>query len=553
MEFPGLLSILLHEDCYPQAVAEEQRLRALSTANGCNIALQLYVNYIHKTKQSPNAEQLKSLANVTPKCSEEHIVDDLQRAEQWKQAYPGGSFALALEHAWEEANHQYVSHGYAVANAIAGGAVPPGLGRKFEPRMRELYGDDEANWDRTAFSQIWLHEYLAENPFSKREAEEISTANEHEFELAKGIGTVDGEVVRLSLTAINATDIAPEQLKWLWPDRIAYGKICLYTGKPDCGKSLALNDLIARITTGSDWADGQKNAWGPKDVMLACSEDDLGDTVVPRLNAAGADLKRIKFIHRVIMKSPETDSTRQLQLASDTSLLKKALAAYPDVVLVGLDPVTSFFGDVNINVDQEIRPVMDALVGVCNASGASLVAIIHHNKRSDVDALQKILGASSVAGAVRTAWGFSRDPDNKDEFFMSLVKNNLSKRRTGLKYKIAEKDVNGITAPHTVWGEETEATANELLDAERDTSGRKDNKQITLARAFLPFALKGKGARPCTELYREAEAEGISVATLKRAKNDFPIQVIKQSHNWAWLWHEERVATGEDMSRAEKN
>ena len=38
-----------------------------------------------------------------------------------------------------------------------------------------------------------------------------------------------------------------------------------------------------------------------------------------------------------------------------------------------------------------------------------------------------------------------------------------------MKYKIAEKDVNGITAPHTVWGEETEATANELLDAERDT------------------------------------------------------------------------------------
>ena len=76
------------------------------------------------------------------------------------------------------------------------------------------------------------------------------------------MGTEGDEVVRLSLTAINATDIVPEQLKWLWPDRIAYGKICLYTGKPDCGKSLALNDLIARITTGSDWADGKKNRLG---------------------------------------------------------------------------------------------------------------------------------------------------------------------------------------------------------------------------------------------------------------------------------------------------
>jgi putative DNA primase/helicase len=546
MEFPELMSAILYNDCSAQIEREFPRLKALAQANGSNAALIMALNYFNQTKKSPTPEQLRDYAPSQPKMTLEHVLPDLEQAADWRKASPAGSFELAMDNAWREANTNYVAHGYRTAVGIAAGGVPHEIKTyQFEKRMKTLYGDDEANWDRVAFSQIWLNEYLAANPFTKREVEEISVTNEHEFELAKGIGTEGDEVVRLSLTAINATDIVPEQLKWLWPDRIAYGKICLYTGKPDCGKSLALNDLIARVTTGSDWADGKKNTWGPKDVMLACSEDDLGDTVVPRLNAAGADLKRVKFIHRVIVKSPEMDSTRQLQLASDTSLLKKALAAYPDVVLVGLDPVTSFFGDVNINADQEIRPVMDALVGVCNASGASLVAIIHHNKRSDVDALQKILGASSVAGAVRTAWGFSRDPDNKDEFFMSLVKNNLSKRRTGMKYKIAEKDVNGIIAPHTVWGEETEATANELLDAERDTSGRKDNKQITLARAFLPFALKGKGARPCTELYREAEAEGISVATLKRAKSEFPIQVIKRAHDWAWLWHEEQIATGE--------
>ena len=143
---------------------------------------------------------------------------------------------------------------------------------------------------------------------------------------------------------------------------------------------------------------------------------------------------------------------------------------------------------------KDIRPIMDALSAVCNSSGASFVSVVHHNKRSDVDALQKILGASSVVGAARTAWGFSRDPDNKEEFFMSLVKNNLSKRRTGMKYKIAEKTLNGITAPYTDWGAETDETANDLLDAERDTSGRKDNKQITLAREFLPVALS-KGPR----------------------------------------------------------
>jgi putative DNA primase/helicase len=268
--------------------------------------------------------------------------------------------------------------------------------------------------------------------------------------------------------------------------------------------------------------------------LIAISEDGLGDTVIPRLIAAGADLARIRFIQRVVVKSGTDITRRQLQLNNDTSLLRKALADNPNVVLVALDPITSFFGDVNINIDKDIRPIMDALSAVCNSSGASFVSVVHHNKRSDVDALQKILGASSVVGAARTAWGFSRDPDNKEEFFMSLVKNNLSKRRTGMKYKIAEKTVNGITAPYTDWGAETDETANDLLDAERDTSGRKDNKKIMLAREFLPVALS-KGPRLARELYKEARAQGISEVTLKRAKYDLGgIATTQRKDGWVW-------------------
>ena len=97
-------------------------------------------------------------------------------------------------------------------------------------------------------------------------------------------------------------------------------------------------------------------------------------------------------------------------------------------------------------------------------------------------------------------------------------------------------------------GEEPMRSANDLLDKERDTAGRRNNKQIDLARAFLPFALKSKGIRPCAELYREAEAEGVWMPTLKRAKNDFPIRVIKQAHNyWAWLWREDDPMAGEGV------
>ena len=91
----------------------------------------------------------------------------------------------------------------------------------------------------------------------------------------------DGDAVRASLTGILASNVTLEKLSWLWDQRIPAGKITWLAGKPECGKSLVLLDLIARTTTGRDWPDGAKNTLGAKTVLLAVSEDDLGDTVIP--------------------------------------------------------------------------------------------------------------------------------------------------------------------------------------------------------------------------------------------------------------------------------
>jgi hypothetical protein len=178
--------------------------------------------------------------------------------------------------------------------------------------------------------------------------------------------------------------------------------------------------------------------------------------------------------------------------------------------------------------------VMDALSALCKRTHTTIVGIVHDNKRSDVSAIQKIPGGSAVAGAARSALGFSRDPDNRNEYFMSMVKGNLSKKQSGIRYTIGEKMVDGLKAPFIMWGEEHDSTADELLNQERDTGSRKDNKQITAAREYLPSAL-AKGARLAKELYAEAEKLGISVDTMKRAKNEIGgITVRKTTNGWVW-------------------
>jgi hypothetical protein len=103
-----------------------------------------------------------------------------------------------------------------------------------------------------------------------------------------------------------------------WPERFPLGKMSLISGKPDNGKSQVTLDIVARTTRGSEWPEGSKNILGPSDVLMAVAEDDLADTVIPRLKSAGADLTRIKFISRV--RTQEFDEQgRQENRSPETS------------------------------------------------------------------------------------------------------------------------------------------------------------------------------------------------------------------------------------------
>jgi hypothetical protein len=197
-------------------------------------------------------------------------------------------------------------------------------------------------------------------------------------------GSVDLILIKLkeniyTLVTQRANTIQMEKLEWVWPDRIPAGKICPYTGKPSCGKSLAILDLVARVTTGKDCPDA-KNPSGLRDVVLAATEDDLGTTLVPRLVACDADLSRIHIVKRVTVEGKK-NSHRMLQLKEGAQLIRRMLRDHPDVALIALDPISGFFGDVDPNKDKEIRPVLESVQAALEQSKTALVGIIHQARR----------------------------------------------------------------------------------------------------------------------------------------------------------------------------
>lgn len=315
-----------------------------------------------------------------------------------------------------------------------------------------------------------------------------------------------------------------------------------------------------RVTTGKDFPDGTKNERGPQRVLLAATEDDLKSTLIPRLIAAEADLTKVVILERVVIKTEAKQKTkkRMLQLAEDSKLLKLTLRNNPDIAAVALDPISSYFGGCDPNKDKEVRPVMEAIADACESSKTAFVGIIHNNKRGDADAIGKILGASSVVGVSRAVWGFARDREKKGEYFMSLVKGNLARKRTGMKYQIIDATVvidgKNEILPRTDWLGESEESADEVLQKNRDAdgSGNKDKKKIEVAKALVMAQLE-TGPKLLRDVYRIGEEQGISDKTIQRANRDLGIFVRKQPGGPWWLslneeqpWHsEERVMTAE--------
>jgi RecA-family ATPase len=144
-----------------------------------------------------------------------------------------------------------------------------------------------------------------------------------------------------------------EPVRWLWPGRIPLGKLTVLDGDPGVGKSTLTLTIAAKVTTGSPFPDGARP--DPADVILLSAEDDIGDTIRPRLEAAGADLERAWVLPDV---QEDGEPPRPPELPADLDRLE-ALVKDQAAALVVIDPLMAFLaGAVDAHRDQDVRRVL---------------------------------------------------------------------------------------------------------------------------------------------------------------------------------------------------
>lgn len=333
---------------------------------------------------------------------------------------------------------------------------------------------------------------------------------------------------KFELRMRRASSVQPKPIKWLWPGRIPKGKITVLCGDPGFGKGLVSVDLIAALTTGRAFPDGP-NTNPPIEVAMLFCEDGAEDTVRPRLDAAGADVNKVHFPDSILKAKHKTEKDRMLALDTDISYLRNALNGTPSIKLVVIDPASSYLGGAKMEKEQEIRRVFAPLAELAETTDVAFLLVMHNNKRSDVRALHRVMGAVAMSGVARAVWMCAQDQDNPEEYLFLCSKMNIARMPKGLRYGIEGKN-------HPIAGEigcvswkgEVDISANQALGIK----SAEDGKLLEAKEWLSSYLDSDKSAK---SVFEAAEQEGISEKTLKRAKKTLGIESEKTVEGWIWM------------------
>jgi putative DNA primase/helicase len=327
------------------------------------------------------------------------------------------------------------------------------------------------------------------------------------------------------------SDIEAKPVRWLWPGRIARGKVSILAGHPGLGKSQITASMTAIVSTGGAWPLDHTHC-ERGNVVFFSAEDDAEDTIRPRLEAAGADLSRVYIMDAVLTG----ETTRSFNLDCDISRLSIMLKHIGDVALVVIDPVTAYLGDTDSHKTADVRALLAPLCELAAKHGTAVVCVSHLSKGGSGEALMRVTGSLAFVAAARAAFLIARDPGETNRRLFLPIKNNISKDETGLAFSIEGVTIaGGIETSRVVW--ETDSVTVTADEAMRQPDEPEERSSLEDAREFLTNIL-ADGPVSSRQIRYDCEGAGHTWATMRRAQKILGVEVYRDGfgREGTWYW-----------------
>jgi hypothetical protein len=323
---------------------------------------------------------------------------------------------------------------------------------------------------------------------------------------------IDG-VRSVRFTAARDIDMRP--VRWLWSERLPLGAISLLGGREGIGKSTCAYTIAAQITRGTL---SGAFAGHPRVVLVASTEDSWGQTIVPRLHAAEADLGKVLKVDVVTSEGVDAE----LVLPTDIPGLRDQALEVGAVMLL-LDPLLSrLSATLDSHKDAEVRRALEPLGTLAESADMSVLGLIHVNKSGSADPLSVLMASRAFPAFARSVLFAMKDPDDETHYLLGQPKNNLGRNDLPtLRYSI-EGRVVGATAEgvietaRLVWEGETERDIFDALEA----AGRgEDRSAVEEAADWLEEFMQSQSGYALSKSIKSASKnDGHNLRTLQRAR-----------------------------------
>lgn len=245
----------------------------------------------------------------------------------------------------------------------------------------------------------------------------------------------------------------------------------------------------------------------PGDVVIASFEDDAADTLRPRAELQGADLRRVHNIEGV----KGEDGKMRPFCPADVDRLEALIAVLPRPRLLIIDPVGGWVGaSVDTYRDNEVRAALEGLRVMAARYRLAVLLVMHLRKAAAHNALARLSGSGAYGQLVRSALLVGRHPDDETMCALAHVKHNLAPKQPTLGYRIDDEGLR--------WTGVLDGIDGERLVGHESDDGHTERLE---AKEWLQELLDAEGEVEAEEVKRLAKRAGISSeTTLHRARRD---------------------------------
>ena len=226
-----------------------------------------------------------------------------------------------------------------------------------------------------------------------------------------------------------ASQFGTREPAFLWKPFLPYKKLCILQGESGIGKSSFILHIASLLSNGEPMPFDESGHSEAGDILYFNKEDDIEETINPRLIAMGADLDRFHFV------------SEAFYLDDDCSRLEATIKEL-NVRLVIFDPLTTFLSKThNMNTAQSVGNLMRALSRAVFNTEAVIIVVCHLVKNASGKEIDRHLGSSDIINAARSVLSATRDNDDSDVVTVKHLKSTLAKRARPFQYEIVGNGV----------------------------------------------------------------------------------------------------------------